>query len=44
MGSAGLIAGCLIGTSVVYTIIMGFIALKTVPTTKVELSDGKGEK
>jgi hypothetical protein len=44
MGSAGFIAGCLIGTSILYSIVMGIIATKTIPTERTDLSESKGVK
>lgn len=43
MGSALFMAGCLIGTSVLYTIIMAIVTNKTVATEKLEIKK-EGEK
>lgn len=44
MGSAGFIAGCLIGVSIIYTVIMGFVASRTIPTERLDLENEKGVK
>lgn len=42
MGSAGFIAGCLMGTSVIFTVIMAIVSMKTIPTKKESSSGGGG--